>query len=122
MPKKTIMVVDDEPTFLKVVEDILEPESYTVIQVSGGQEALDKLKKIKPDLILLDIMMPGIDGWEVCEIVKADKETEKIPIIFVTAKSDPESRSAGSVNAMDYITKPFEYKDFIKKVKKAIDE
>ena len=78
MAKKTIMVVDDEPTTLQVVKDLFESEGYRVITAGGGKDALNILKKSKVDLILLDIMMPSMDGWDVCEKIKADKKTEKI--------------------------------------------
>ncbi len=118
--KKTIMVVDDEPNTLKVIKDILKAEGFKPITAKNGKDALKILKKSKVDLILLDIMMPGMDGWDVCEKIKADKKTEKIPIVFLTAKDEPVSRSMGSLAAADYITKPFEYKDLIKRIKRII--
>ena len=75
------------------------------------------LKDIKPDLVLLDIMMPGMDGWDVCAKIKNDKKTENIPIVFLTAKTDPISKSMGNLASADYITKPFD----IKILKKRID-
>ena len=120
MPKKTIMVVDDEPNILKVVGDILKQEGYRVMPAASGQDALDRLKKSKPDLILLDIMMPGMDGWDVIEKIKSNKETENIRVIFLTAKTDPISKSMGLLASADYITKPFENKDLVRRVKNVI--
>ena len=122
MTKKTIMVVDDEPLTVKVVKDLFESEGYKVITASGGKEAIKILKKSKVDLILLDIMMPGMDGWDVCEKIKADKNTEKIPIIFLTAKDDTVSKSMGSLASSDYVTKPFDNKDLIQRVKRIISK
>ena len=121
MSKKTIMIVDDEPIINKVIEDIFKPEGYNVIKATNGPEALEKLKKIQPDLILLDIMMPGMDGWDVCEKIKGNKKTENIPIVFLTAKTDPISRGMGSLASKDYITKPFDYKNLILRVKNIIE-
>lgn len=122
MAKKTIMIVDDEPTTLQVVKDLFNSEGYKVITASGGKDALKILKKSKIDLILLDIMMPDMDGWDVCEKIKADKNTEKIPIVFLTAKDDPVSKSMGSLASMDYVTKPFDNKDLIQRVKRVISK
>ena len=122
MAKKTIMVVDDEPLTVKVVKDLFESEGYKVITASGGKDAIKILKKSKADLILLDIMMPGMDGWDVCEKIKADKNTEKIPIIFLTAKDDTVSKSMGSLASSDYVTKPFDNKDLIQRVKRVISK
>ena len=111
MAKKTMMVVDDEPMIVKVVKDIFKEEGYKVITALSGQECLEKLKKTSVDLILLDIMMPGMDGWDTCAKIKGDKKTEKIPIVFLTAKADPVSKSMGRLASSDYITKPFEMKN-----------
>ena len=120
MAKKTIMIVDDEHIINKAIEDIFKPEGYNVIKAESGLEALEKSKKIIPDLILLDIMMPGMDGWDTCAKIKANKKTEKIPIVFLTAKIDPISRSMGMLASKDYITKPFQYKDIVSRVKNII--
>ena len=116
MVKKTIMVVDDEPMIVKVLQDVFKEEGYKVITALSGQECIEKLKKTSVDLILLDIMMPGMDGWDTCSKIKGDKKTEKIPIVFLTAKTDPVSMSMGGLASSDYITKPFEMKDLKKRV------
>ena len=120
MAKKTIMIVDDEPPIVQVVGDLLKSKGYKVIGVMSGKEAMEKLKESQPDLILLDIMMPGMDGWDVVEKIKANKNLEKIPIIFLTAKVDAVSRGMGSLASADYITKPFDNNDLIRRIKKVI--
>ena len=116
--KKVIMLVDDNPDLLYSVKKGLESfEGYEVITVESGRKCLQLLKNIKPDLVLLDIMMPGMDGWDVCAKIKNDKKTENIPIVFLTAKTDPISKSMGTLASADYITKPFD----IKVLKRRID-
>lgn len=122
MPKKTVMVVDDDAPILQLIGDILKPEGYNIVKVQSGSEALEKLKENKPDLILLDIMMPGMDGWDVCEKIKKNKKIQDIPIIFVTAKTDPISRSMGSLASVEYITKPFDMDDLKKRVKSVLNQ
>ena len=120
MTLKTILVVDDEPFIVKVVQDIFKEEGYKVITALSGQEALEKLKKMRVDLILLDIMMPGMDGWDTCAKIKSNKKTENIPIVFLTAKTDPVSKSMGRLASSDYITKPFDMKDLKKRIDSVI--
>ena len=121
MAKKTIMVVDDEGVIVDVVEKILQSKGYNVITALSGRECLEALKTKPVDLILLDIMMPEMDGWDVCENIKSNKKTEKIPIIFLTAKADPISRSMGVLASQDYISKPFDVKDLLSRVNKVIN-
>ena len=104
--KRTILVVDDEPLNLKVLQHILK-EDFDVVFARDGASALEAAEKHLPDLILLDIMMPEFDGYEVCRRLKANQTTSKIPIIFVTALSNDEDESKGfAMGAVDYITKP----------------
>ena len=122
MPKKIVMVVDDEPPINKVVEDILEPEGYRVVSAVSGQEALDKLKKIKPALILIDFFMPGMSGRELCEKIRADDKLKNLKIAFLTAAtfSQKGTDELKRMNVLDYIKKPFNYQDLIKRVKRMI--
>ncbi|MEK9968260.1 MAG: PleD family two-component system response regulator [Ferrovibrio sp.] len=102
-----ILVVDDIRTNIKVLEAKLTSEYYEVIAASSGPEALDAAAGHKPDLILLDVMMPGMDGFEVCRRLKANPDTAHIPVIMVTALGDPEDRVQGlSAGADDFLTKP----------------
>lgn len=117
---KTVMIVDDEQPICKVVEDILKPEGYKVISAMSGQEALEKLKKVKPDLVLIDFFMPNMSGRELCEKIRAQDELKKLKVAFVTAATFSASgmKELEKMNVLDYIKKPFDYKDLIKRVKK----
>jgi len=87
-----------------------------VVTAESGRKCLQSLKSIKPALILLDIMMPGMDGWDTCAKIKSNKKTENIHIVFLTAKTDPVSKSMGRLASADYITKPFDMKDLKKRI------
>ncbi|MFW5991153.1 MAG: response regulator [Candidatus Nanoarchaeia archaeon] len=105
---KKILVADDEYTMRELLEMSLE-EDYEIIKAEDGEEALKKTSEEKPDLIVLDIMMPKMDGFEVCRKLKSDKETYKIPIIVLTAKHSPgDLKTAISCDVDEFITKPFE--------------
>ena len=104
--KCTVLVVDDTETTLDILVETLG-DDYDVSVSRDGEDALEIIRSEPPDLILLDIMMPGMDGYEVCRQVKASAITANIPIIFVTAKSDVADETMGfDVGAVDYITKP----------------
>jgi putative two-component system response regulator len=103
-----ILLVDDNTTNLQLLRDTLEGYGHKLLAAKNGKTALSIAQKAKPDLILLDIMMPEMDGYEVCKRLKADETTRQIPVIFVTALSDAEDEAKGlSLGAVDYITKPF---------------
>ena len=121
MPKKRIMVVDDEESVLELLKAVLENDGYTVLTASDGEECLEKLKKTKPDLVLLDMMMPGMSGREVCERIRKDPKTKNLKIIFVTVArfSEMGKDTLSKMNVLDYITKPFDNADLLKRVKKA---
>ncbi len=118
--KKSIFLVDDNNDIIYSVKEGLMSVSddYEVTGIESGRKCLEMLKSNVPDLILLDIMMPGMDGWDVCAKIKSNKKTEKIPIVFLTAKTDNISKSMGRLASEDYIEKPFDIKD----LKKRIDE
>ncbi|MFT4924698.1 MAG: two-component system cell cycle response regulator [Phenylobacterium sp.] len=104
-----VLVVDDTPANLTLMRNMLEPENYKVLLATSGEKALDLLSKIQPDLILLDVMMPGLDGFETIKQIKALPQAKDIPVIFVTAKSDSEDVIQGfAMGAVDYITKPIQ--------------
>ena len=86
----TLLIVDDTPANIDVLSQILEEEGYTISVATSGQAALELAPLSQPDLILLDVMMPGIDGFETCRRLKANKETASIPVIFITAKTETE--------------------------------
>ena len=107
-----ILIVDDIPANLNLLRQALETEGYNIIAAPSGEVALQIAARTQPDLILLDIMMPGIDGFETCRRLKADKATADIPVIFITAKDEMESVVEGfQVGGVDYITKPFQHEE-----------
>lgn len=106
--KKRILIVDDIPKNIQLAASFLKPEGYDIYFAQNGANAISHALEIVPDLILLDIMMPGMDGIEVCKKIKDNKKTSHIPIIFLTAKDDDQTISEGfKSGAVDYITKPF---------------
>lgn len=108
MSKKKILIVEDEESLLKLESILLTSKGYEVKGVPNGQAALQSLAEDKPDLILLDVMLPEIDGFEVCRRIKSDPETRHIPIVMLTAKKSREDMAKGEqVGADWYITKPF---------------
>lgn len=122
MAKKKIMIVDDEESLIELVKALLEGENYEVITAMDGEECLEKLKTEKPDLILLDMMMPGMSGREVCERVRADPKIKNLKIAFLTVAkfSEVGKDVLERMNVLDYITKPFDNKDLIRRVKKLV--
>jgi len=106
---KKILIADDEEDVKFVIQLFLESKGYEIVTAFDGLDAIDKARAEKPDLILLDIMMPLIDGFEVCRKLKADKDTAGIPIVMISAASQTESKKKGlEAGASDYIVKPFE--------------
>ena len=117
MAKKKILIVDDEAELVDLVKIRLEAAGYDVVKAYDGQEGLEKAKSEKPDLILLDIMMPKMDGYKVCGLLKMDARFKKIPIILFSAKAQKEDELiAKEVGADFYITKPFEAAVFLSKI------
>jgi len=115
--KGIILVVDDIPHNLQVLCSILGRKDYKIAVARNGRQALEVLKKIIPDLILLDVMMPGIDGFEVCKQIKNSPQTSQIPIIFLTAKAETESVVKGfEFGAVDYVAKPFNSAELLARV------
>lgn len=106
--KNTVLIVDDEAYILNILDFSLDSEGFRVISAANGEEALHKATEEQPDLVILDVMMPKIDGFEVCRALKAKKETQSIPVILLTAKDRDSDRKKGEeVGADLYITKPF---------------
>lgn len=118
MPKQSILAIDDEKDILKLLEYNLQKEGYQFFSSKTGEEGLEMAKSKRPDLVILDLMMPGIDGIEVCKLLKADQNTKNIPIIMLTAKSAEIDQVVGlELGASDYITKPFSVKVLLARVK-----
>jgi signal transduction histidine kinase len=112
--KYSILIVDDNENNLKVIGKMLYDQNYKIALAKSGQEALLYVKKSKYDLILLDIMMPIIDGFETCKILKEDPETNPIPVVFLSAKNSPEDIVKGfQLGAVDFITKPFKIEEVL---------
>jgi len=122
MAGKKVMVVDDEESLVELVSAILEREKYEVIKAADGQQCLDKLKSVKPDLILLDMMMPGMSGREVCEKIRKNPKTKNLKVAFLTVAKFSETGKDILVrmNVLDYITKPFDNDDLVRRVKKIV--
>lgn len=115
--KGVILIVDDTPTNLEVLLDLLEADSFKVVVAEDGERAIALAEYAPPDLILLDVLMPGIDGFETCHRLKTNPETQEIPIIFLTAVSDNVDRVKGlNLGAVDYITKPFHHEEVLARV------
>ncbi len=113
-----ILIVDDNPTNLEVLSDTLTSSGFQVGVALDGETALEQVKYYDADLIILDVMMPGIDGFETCKRLKANPLTHEIPVIFATALSDPDNKVTGlSLGAVDYITKPFQHEEVLARVK-----
>jgi len=121
---KKIMLVDDEPEILDLVGMRLNSWGYDVIKAIDGQNALTLLEKQLPDLILLDVMMPGRDGYEICNEIKANARTSRIPVILFTAKPEQKEKLKSNydfIAADDYILKPYEPEDLLLKIKRFIN-
>jgi two-component system sensor histidine kinase/response regulator len=113
-----VLVVDDNPTNLSVLVNLLRDVGLRVLVATDGESAIEQIEYVKPDLILLDVMMPGIDGFETCQRLKTNSETSKIPIIFMTALSETVDKVRGlSLGAVDYVTKPFEHEEVLIRIR-----
>lgn len=114
---KKILIVDDEPAIVMSLEYLLRRKQYDVYIARNGREALDAIHNIPPDLILLDIMMPDVDGYEICEHVKTSSELKHIKVIFLSAKSKSSDIEKGYQLGADlYVVKPFSNKDLLLKM------
>lgn len=115
---RTILVVDDVPVNIQLLKTYLTAEGYRVMSAKDGSEAVDKIRSEMPDLVLLDVMMPKMDGFQVCKIIKNDKETQYIPVIMVTALNELEDKLKGiDSGADDFLTKPFNKLELLARVR-----
>jgi two-component system alkaline phosphatase synthesis response regulator PhoP len=123
MDKKRILVVDDEAELVKAVQIRLEQTGYEALVAYDGHEGLEKAREEKPDLIILDLMLPKMDGYKVCSLLKADTRYHKIPIIIFTARAQESDKKMGEeVGADAYITKPFDHRILLDKITELIKE
>jgi DNA-binding response OmpR family regulator len=121
---KRILCIEDEPEMIDLIRLILGRRGFEVIGAAGGKEGLVKVRQDPPDLVLLDLMMPDMDGWEVYQQIKADEKTKNIPVIVVTAKAQSIDKVLGLHIAKvdDYIAKPFSPQDLLNSVDKVFSE
>ena len=118
MAQKKILVVDDEKDIVELISYNLEQEGFAVIKAYDGQMAWERVKTAKPDLVVLDLMIPGIHGLEVCKLIRRDAATGTLPIIMLTAKSDQVDKILGlELGADDYVTKPFNVRELIARIR-----
>lgn len=116
-PEPNVLIVDDNPTNLGVISNFLEERGFEVMTARTGEAGLEIAQEAQPDLILLDVMMPGIDGFETCRRLKEEPTTQDIPVIFMTALADPENKIRGfSVGGVDYVTKPLHQEEILARV------
>ena len=116
--KWRILLVDDEPSILKIVGKRLQVEGYDVVVAADGQEAMEKTKEVHPDLIVLDLMLPKIDGYKVCRTLKFDERYRNLPILILSARSGEQDRQlALSMGADAFVTKPYDMRDLVTRIR-----
>ena len=121
MSKEKILIIDDEPDFVETLTLMLQARNYDVVTALDGTEGLSKVRTEHPDLTILDIMMPGMSGYEVCQKLKTSNDTKSMPVIMLTAKGERASViEARKAKADDYIVKPFNLPTLINKVSKLL--
>jgi len=119
MKKKKVLIVDDEPDIVETIKFNLELENIECIEAYDGEEALLKAKKERPDLIILDIMLPKINGYKVARLLKFDESFKHIPVIMLTARAQKKDIELGEETGADeYVTKPFEMDELVKMIRK----
>ena len=118
MNTKKILLVDDEVDLVKMIRFALERIGFTVLVSNDGEDALRQAREDNPDLIILDIMLPKLDGYQVCHLLKSDQRYKHIPILMLTAKAQQKDKALGmEIGADEYITKPFEMNELMEKIK-----
>jgi DNA-binding response OmpR family regulator len=119
---QSILIVDDLPTNLNLLRIMLEPEGYGILGATSGAAALQIVKRTLPDLILLDVMMPGLDGFETCREMKRTDAAQSVPVVFITARHDTEALVKGfQAGGVDFITKPFSREEVLARVRTHIE-
>jgi DNA-binding response OmpR family regulator len=121
--KKTILIVDDDVYIRRPLEFILREEGYEPLTASNGEEGLRKAGEVRPDLIFLDVMMPGLDGFTVCRRLKSDPDLAHIPVILLSARGQEDDRDRGlGVGASDFMTKPYSPAELVRRVQELLGE
>jgi two-component system response regulator VicR len=122
--RKTVVCIEDEPEMIDLVKLILGRKGFELTGAMGGREGLEAVRRVKPDLVLLDLMMPDMDGWEVYQQMKADEELMDIPVIVVTAKAQSIDKVLGLHIAKvdDYVTKPFGPQELLQSVERVLSK
>lgn len=122
--QRTVVCIEDEPAMIDLVKLILKNRGFEVQGALGGKDGLDLIRETKPDLVLLDLMMPDMNGWDVYQQMKADESMQDIPVIVVTAKAQNIDKVLGLhiAKVQDYITKPFSPADLLKSVRRVLGE
>lgn len=120
-PKRKILLIDDHDSVLKLLEAVLKVRNYEVCYASSGAEGLEMAQKESPDLVLLDVMMPGMDGFKVCQALKQADATKSIPVVFLTARGEDTDREMGQrVGGEGFIKKPFRSSDLMTTISELI--
>jgi len=123
MAKKRLLLVDDEVELVEMIKFRLEASGYEVLTANDGQQALEIARREKPDLVILDVMLPKMDGYKVCGLIKKDSRYAHIPVMMFTAKAmDADMKLGQEVSADAYLTKPFEPKVLLEKIKELVKE
>ena len=113
-----VLIIDDDAASLGVISDFLEDSGFVVLVARNGERGIERARYARPDIIFLDILMPGIDGFETCRRLKSDPITANIPVIFMTSLTDTEDKVKGfEAGAVDYVTKPFQSKDVLSRTR-----
>ena len=122
--QKTIVYVEDEVEMIDLVKLILSRKGYEVIGAAGGREGLDTIREVVPDLVLLDLMMPDIEGWDVYQQIRANEATKHIPVIVVTAKAQNIDKVLGLhiAKVNDYISKPFSPQELVASIERVLED
>lgn len=122
MNNTKIVYIEDAPEMIQLVSLILSREGFNLIGALGGREGLDTVRRVKPDLVLLDLMMPDMNGWEVYRRMRDDEEMKHIPVIVITVRAEQEEKAAGLYRHRvdDYVTKPFDVDDLLHRIERVI--
>ena len=119
----TVLLVDDDPVIVRLLEVNFRLSGFTVVGAFRGEEALEQARTVNPDAIVLDVMMPGLDGYEVCARIREHPDLAEVPVFFLTARAQEDDVARGyALGVVDYVTKPFDPEALVEAVRTAIDE